>query len=343
MITETPLIPVRNTIAFLDDGDHASLITAIEQSTAWFAPGSRDRAALEALTAFLRTSPSAKALAEYVSLHFEVREARGGKNGKVLFTGYYEPVIEGSLLRDATYATPIYGPPPDLIEAKLGAFNAKYGGDKIYGRLSANAFVPYFTRAEIAKGALADAPVIAWAKDPVALFFAEVQGSASLRLPDGSLKRIGFAAKNGRPYRSLGTKLINEKVMKKEDVSLQSIRAYLAANGNELLAYNESYVFFRFLDGLPLGALGKAVTPERSIATDLGLFPKGALAFLSLELPVANGTTRRFHRFVLNQDTGGAIVGPGRTDIFFGQGEYAEYVAGHLKAEGRLFFFTPRP
>jgi membrane-bound lytic murein transglycosylase A len=164
-----------------------------------------------------------------------------------------------------------------------------------------------------------------------------------LRFEDGSTRRIGYVAKNGRPYRSIGAKLIADKELLREDVSMQTIRAWLGAKGTALLAHNESYVFFRFLTGAPLGALGRPVTPLRSIATDLSLFPKGGLAFVRLELPQPDGTMKPLSRFVFNQDTGGAIVGPGRADIFFGQGTFAEHVAGHLKSQGRLLFFVPKP
>jgi membrane-bound lytic murein transglycosylase A len=333
------LVPLRAPMTFDDDGDAASLLAAAEESVA-YAPND---AALVELRDFLRTTPDPGALAAFVAARFEAVEASGGKNGRVLFTGYYEPVVDASLTRDDTYRTPIYGPPPDLVQARLVDFNAKYGGDKIVGRLDGGALVPYWTRADITeRSVLPDSLAIAWAKDPVDVFFAEVQGSATLRLADGSTRRIGYVAKNGRPYRSVGGKLIADGEIEREDVSMQTIRAWLATHGTALLSHNESYVFFRFLPGAPLGALGRPVTPGRSIATDLSVFPKGALAFLALELPMPDGSQKPYRRFVLNQDTGGAIVGPGRADIFFGQGALAEHVAGHLKAEGRLVFFVPK-
>lgn len=334
------LVAPRGAIDLTDDGDVASLLAAVEESVQW---DPRD-ATMLALRDFLRTAPDAAALSAFVAARYEVREAAGGANGSVLFTGYYEPVIDASLVKDDVYATPIYGSPTDLVEARLHDFNAKFAAnDKIVGRLVGNTLVPYWSRAEITlQRVLPDSLAIAWARDPVDVFFAEVQGSASLRFPDGRTQRIGYVAKNGRAYKSLGGKLIADNQMKKEDVSMQSIRAWLAAHGNDLLVHNESYVFFRFLPGAPLGALGRPVTPGRSIATDLSVFPKGALAFLSLALPMPDGTQKPYRRFVLNQDTGGAIVGPGRADIFFGQGELAEHVAGHLKAEGRLLFLVPK-
>ena len=347
---DDPLVPLRARIALEDDGDTASLLAAVDESLAWIAAKpedperARQRSALTALRDFLVGAPTPRALADFVATHFEPKEARGGTSERVLFTGYYEPVIEASLVKSAEYATPIFGPPPDLVEVRLADFHPKYGKDKIVGRLDAGTFVPYHTREDITvRRVLDESLAIAWAKDPVALFFAEVQGSATLLLPDGSRRRIGYVAKNGRPYKSIGAKLIDDQKMKREDVSMQSLKAWLLANGNDLLVHNESFVFFRFLDASPLGSLGRPVTPLRSIATDAALFPKGALAFLEVDVPMPDGSVKALRRFVLNQDTGGAIVGAGRADIFFGQGELAEFCAGHLKGTGRLVFFLPKP
>jgi membrane-bound lytic murein transglycosylase A len=177
----------------------------------------------------------------------------------------------------------------------------------------------------------------------------EVQGSGTLRLPDGTERRIGYAGSNGRPYRSIGSLLIQEGVIPRETMSMQALRAWLAANGpqcDRVLDFNESYVFFHFLEGSAVGSLGRPVTPGRSIATDSKLFPRGALAFLQTERPVAlpDGTVQwqPLSRFVLNQDTGGAIKGAGRVDVFWGRGPEAELAAGLMKQKGRLVFLVPR-
>jgi membrane-bound lytic murein transglycosylase A len=245
---------------------------------------------------------------------------------------------------------PIFGVPDDLIEVALETFDPRWRGERLAGRREGRRLVPYWTRAEIDAGRLDGRGLeLAWARDPVDVFFLEIQGSGTLRLPDGREVRIGHAASNGRPYRAIGRLLIDEREMVPEAVSMQSLRAWLAAHPAErarVLHYNESYVFFRRLDGPPLGNLGVPVTPGRSIATDARLFPSGALAFIRAEQPVRapDGRIdwRPLARFVLNQDTGGAIRGPGRVDLFWGRGEQAELAAGLMKQPGQLYFLVPR-
>src|SRR5262249_6521808 len=189
---------------------------------------------------------------------------------------------------------------------------------RLAGRVEGRRLVPYWSRAEIAAGRLAGRGLeLAWARDPVDVFFMEIQGSGTLRLPDGGEIRVGHAASNGRPYRAIGRLLIDEGQLAREAVSLQSIRAWLAAHPEapaRVLGYSESCVSSRRLDGPPLGHLGAPVTPGRSIATDPRLFPPGALAFLVTERPrrAADGRVEwvPLARFVLNQDMGGAIRGP---------------------------------
>jgi membrane-bound lytic murein transglycosylase A len=371
----------------------ASLRAAVDESLAYLAtrpagstqvfgprvvPVAEQRAALERLRARLVPGLTPEALEAAVREDFEVLEAAGAEDRTVLFTGYYEPTLAASLTPREGYGTPILGPPADAVEVPLAPFADKLKeerlkGERLVGRLEGKRLVPYWTRADIAAGKLAGRGLeLAWAADPVDLFFAEVQGSATLLLPDGSEKRIGYAGSNGHLYRSIGSLLIREGALAKEAVSMQTLRAWLAAHPGEqqrVLEHNASYVFFRFLEGGALGALGRPVTPGRSIATDLRLFPRGALAFLQTERPVAAppagagpggdaapdaapdaGTPsppgvswRPLTRFVLNQDTGGAIRGAGRVDVFWGRGPEAALAAGMMKQPGRLFFLVPRP
>jgi membrane-bound lytic murein transglycosylase A len=318
-----------------DDGDRASLRAAVERSEAWLARqpagrtlrfGPREIPAVQLATAlrelrdFLGTDPTSEALGRHLGARWELWESVAGDS--VLVTGYYEPVIAGSRDRTERCRVPVFGPP---------------------GMTSAP------TRAEIAAGALAGrAPVIGWACDPVDLFFVEVQGSGALRLADGGELRIGYAASNAHPYRSIGRLLIDEGRIPEAAISMQTIRAYLAAHPEEIprvLHHNESYVFFRVLDGPPEGSLGEPVTPGRSIATDHRIFPPGALAYLATTRPAPEGSSAPpapFARIVLNQDTGGAIRGPGRVDFFWGRGPEAASLAGRMKQPGRLFFLFPR-
>jgi membrane-bound lytic murein transglycosylase A len=351
--------------ALLDDGDHDSLRAAIQQSLTWLETQPPDRSlafgprrvtaaaqgrALARLLADLADEPPADVLAARVLRQFEPLRSVGAGDGSVLVTGYHEPVIDAAMEPGPDHPIPILGVPDDLIEGALEAFDPRFRAERIFGRLEGRRLVPYWTRAEIEAGRLARrAPVLAWARDPVDAFFMEVQGSGTLRLPDGRELRVGYAASNGRPYRSIGRLLIDEGRLEREAVSLQTIRAWLAAHPEErtrVLHHNESYVFFRRLDGPPLGSLGVPVTPGRSIATDPRLFPPGALAFVRTDRPrpAPDGSLGwlPLRRFVLNQDTGGAIRGAGRVDVFWGRGADAELAAGFMKQPGDLYFLAPR-
>ncbi len=348
-----------------DDGAPQALKAAIAESLTWLAARPADqvfvfgprrvtaaqlRTALERLHAAITDGMPPEALTARVLEHFEPMVSAGGEDGTVLFTGYYEPTLEASLTRTAEYAVPIHGLPEDLLEVPLEQFAERFAAERVFGRLEGRKVVPYWTRGEIRSGKLDGRRLeLAWAKDAVALFFMEVQGSGRLRLPDGGERRVGYAASNGRPYRSIGTLLIREGLIPKEQMSMQALRTWLAANPaqcHRVLDFNESYVFFRFLDGAALGSLGRPVTPGRSIATDARLFPKGALAFIQTDHPVrqADGTVvwKPLSRFMLNQDTGGAIRGAGRVDVFWGGGPEAELAAGMMKQQGQLLFFVPR-
>jgi membrane-bound lytic murein transglycosylase A len=189
---------------------------------------------------------------------------------------------------------------------------------------------------------------IAWVKNPIDLFFLHIQGSGILQLEDGRRLLIGYAGANGRPYRSIGRLLIDRGRIPQEEMSMQRLRGYLVDHQdeqNEILAYNESYVFFHFLEEGPLGNLEVPLTPGRSIATDARLFPKGALAVIATERPVLDTagqvvSWRSFSRFVLNQDTGGAIRGLQRADLYFGTGAEAEAAAGFMNRPGKLYFLS---
>ena len=268
----------------------------------------------------------------------------------VLVTGYYQPVIEASLAPTPEYRYPIYGTPVDLIVVEEAPQAAGSAGAKRIGRLEGDRLVPYYSRAEIDhQGALRERGYeIAWTKDPVDIFFLQIQGSGILQLPDGRRLQVGYGGQNGLPYRSIGRLLIDGGKIPAEEMSMQRLRRYLAehpAERDEIMAYNESYVFFRFISEGPLGSLEVPVTAGRSIATDSQLFPKGALGFIYSERPVLDprgeliGWTP-FLRFVLNQDTGGAIRGPQRVDLFFGAAAQAAAEAGYMNSPGKLYFLA---
>jgi len=269
---------------------------------------------------------------------------------RVLFTGYYQPVIEGSLVPTAEYAYPIYAKPADLIVGEQVTLIPSMSSKRIVGRLEGDNFVPYYSRHEIDElGSLRGRGYeIAWVKNPIDLFFLHIQGSGILQLPDGQRLQIGYAGANGRPYRSIGRLLIERGKIPQDEVSMQRLRRYLADHAeeqSEILAHNESYVFFRFVQEGPLGSLEVPVTAGRSIATDARLFPKGALAVILTERPILDAAGQLvgwqpFSRFVLNQDTGGAIRGPQRVDLYFGSGAEAGAEAGMMNRPGRLYFLS---
>ena len=213
--------------------------------------------------------------------------------------------------------------------------------------------VPYYERSEIeSTGALdGNADVLAWVKDNVDVFFLQIQGSGKVYLDNGEVLNVHYQTTNGRPYRSIGKLLINEEKITKEEMSMQKIREYLHNHPDEIdavLNYNPSYVFFKTEPDGPLGNINVKLTPGRSIALDRRIFPPAALVFIGTEKPVVDSTGqihnwKPFTRFALNQDTGGAIRGPGRADLFWGNGPYAEIAAGHLKHTGKLYFLVLKP
>lgn len=355
-------LPDRKVPFLIDDADLDSLRAALRESRAWlygrpweerlrfgaeeYSP--RELAqAYSQIDAWLEAGVSAEQLSAEIAREFEIFVAT---DEEILVTGYYEPVIEGSLVRREGYEVPIYGPPTGLVRVDLGLFDPDLAGRRLLGLLDEGTLVPFPDRQGIRETGVMRGREIAWAKDRVELFFVEVQGSGSLRLPDGSLMRIGYAGANGRAYRSIGKLLIDEGAIPREQMSMQALRVWLGENPEEIervLDHNTSQVFFRRLDGPPVGSLGRPVTPGRSIATDHEFYPRGALGFLVSEVPelAADGTTvaaAPLRRFVLNQDRGGAIKSASRVDFFWGRGEQAAARAGAMKQPGKLYFFAPK-
>jgi membrane-bound lytic murein transglycosylase A len=287
-------------------------------------------------------------LSKEIRKRFRVYRATGRVGDRrVLFTGYYEPVYEGSLAPDETYRYPLYRPPDDLMKIDLSLFNEKFKGENIVARIEGKKVVPYYSRFQIDAERVLEGKglEIAWLKDPLNVAFLHIQGSGRLKLPEGKTILVHYQASNGRPFRGIGRYMIEKGFLGREEMSMQAIRQYLTENPEvlaEVLNHNPSYVFFRQVEDGPLGSLGVLLTPGRSIALDSKIFPKGALGFISSQKPLMNdqgdivGWTQ-FSRFVLNQDSGGAITGAGRADIFWGNGPYAELAAGHLHHDGDLY------
>jgi membrane-bound lytic murein transglycosylase A len=281
---------------------------------------------------------------ENTFLFFESMNAEGG----AFFTGYYEPTIEGSVERTEEFSEPLYRTPDDLIQVDLGKFSDEWKDRKIVGRIEQNQLVPYDSRDEIVyQHSLQErARPIVYVNE-IELFFLQIQGSGLIRLRDGTLKRVNYAQKNGHPYVSIGP-LLQERIPPGE-ISLQSIKSYLYDHPDEvraILDQNQSYVFFRETAEGPLGNIEVPLTPGRSIAMDSRIVPKGGLAYIETELPVFENDRvagwRTAGRFVLVQDTGGAIRDHGRVDLFLGSDRKAELTAGHLKNRGRVFVLVAR-
>ena len=300
---------------------------------------------------YIKTRPPRQDLKKFIQSDYRIYQSVGrNAEGEVLYTGYYEPFLKGSLVRSDRYRFPIYTRPQDLITIDLSLFHKKFRGEKIIGRYTNQSVVPYYDRSEIETGGVLEnkAEVLAWAEDPVDVFFLQIQGSGKVQLENGNVFNVHYQTTNGRPYRSIGKLLIDEEKISVAEMSMQKIREYLNNHPEEIdtvLNYNPSYVFFIIEPNGPLGNINVKLTPGRSIALDRRIFPSAALAFIETEKPLIDDagqihSWQRFSRFVLNQDTGGAIKGPGRADLFWGNGPYAEIAAGHLKHTGELYFLV---
>jgi len=256
-------------------------------------------------------------------------------DGRAFATGYYEPEIEGSRTQQPGYI-PIYRQPPDLVRC------TKADGTTGRGRFDlTGACVLYYTRAEIEDGALAGKGLeLAWAKDPVDLFFLEIQGSGRIRFDDGTVMRVGYAGQNGRDYVAIGRLLRDRGILPPGGANMQSIKDWIRANsdqGRELMRENLSYVFFKELTGPgPLGALNVPVTPHTTVAADPNYVPLGAPIYLgNADRPEVDGLW-------IAQDTGGAIKGPNRFDTFWGAGLDAVATAGGMSANGEALILVPK-
>ena len=270
------------------------------------------------------------------------------RRGEVLYTGYYEPLIEARREPAEAFQHPVLGVPDDLVTVDLEVFGIERPPRAVVGRVENRELVRYSDRRQIdfGEGLASTAPVLGYVADLVDVFFLQVQGSGTLLFPDGTRIRAGYAVSNGWEYRSIGRLLIDDGVITREEMSMQAIRAYLAEHPEEIervLAHNPSYVFFRPLEavGGPLGCYGVPVTPGRSIATDRRFFPAPVVAWIEGTMPAAEGGDRPFSRFAVNQDTGGSIRGPGRVDLFVGAGDDAAAIAGRMKHLGRLYLLLP--
>jgi membrane-bound lytic murein transglycosylase A len=366
---EQALVPVRWFYpCFEDDMDLDSLREALDRNLQYLSKLNPDhsfvygphrytcRQVIESQTAFLeliRTVSGPKELNERVRKEFLVYKA-AGRDGQVLFTGYFEPILQARSRPDNSFRYPIYRKPDDLIKIDLSLFSEEFKGRNIIARIDGKSVIPYYSRQQIAQGRALEGRglELAWLKDPVDVAFLQIQGSGRLDLGDGRATRVGYSERNGLPYRSIGRYLMDRGLITREDMSMQAIRRILAERPEmveEVLNYNPSYVFFRDLgEGPVLGSINTPITPGRTLALDSRLSPAAAIGWIKTEKPTVNDkgeivSWEAFSRFVMNQDTGGAIKGPGRADLFWGSGPYAELAAGHMRHDGELYILMKKP
>jgi membrane-bound lytic murein transglycosylase A len=270
----------------------------------------------------------------------------------ILLTGYYEPTLYGSRRPTPRFQYPVYRLPGDLLLIDPQKFSKPFEGRNWVGRLKGNRVIPYYSRQEIDQGGeLAGKNLeLLWVDDPLKLFFMHIQGSGQVLLDDGSLIKLGYGGTNGHPYFPIGKELVRRGLFQPGELSLQVIYDFLQKNPQErekVMNLNRSYIFFREVPGGPYGSLGFPLTPGRSIAADFAFFPPGALAWLTGMKP--NGDSPGpiqswgpLGRWVTVQDSGGAIKGPSRVDLFWGSGPEAEMAAGHLRHPGNIFLLLKK-
>lgn len=352
--------------AFADDMDRASLIECTRHHLSFLKKQSSEKQfcigtetysnswllnSLELFLEKLEQNPSPEDLKRFLLDNYLIFQA-GGRDDKgprqMLVTGYYEPIFKGSRTRQPPFLTPIYSPPPSLITIPVAdkePLIGRYGPD--------NQLVAYWSRKEIETSSeLLKGNELAFLEDPFDAFLLQVQGSGKIHFPNDSIRSIHFAASNGHKYASIGKLLVEEKAMTLEAVTIPAIRAYLQQHPDQqqrILHSNPRYIFFNWGDDSgPVGSSGEVLTPGRSIAIDGTSLPEGAIGYLVSRTPIAcdNGQIagwKPLTRFVFPQDSGAAIKGTGRVDIFFGNGINGEFAANHMKEEGKLYFLIKKP
>ena len=331
------------------------LLEAIDESLRWFdAPSSRQfypfdgfthrqaKASLLAVKDLMQSTDSPREFAAQMKRKFNVYQSVGyDGSGTVLFTGYYAPIFKASRTRTSTYKYPLYKRPADLVTDPVT-------GEPKGRRKPDGTIVPYYTRREILESDMLEGHELVWMKDPLEAFIVHVNGSAKLHLRDGSIMHVGYAGKTDRPYTGLGESMVDAGLVDRDGLSLSAIKDVYQQKPQrvrELMRRNENFVFFTEYDGdnWPSGSLGVKVTPENTLATDKSVYPRGGLVLVDTQSVTFSRGTRRFHRFLLDQDTGGAIQAPGRADIYMGVGPSAEILAGGQYAEGSLYYLFLKP
>ena len=295
------------------------------------------------------SSTSGKDLKRLLLLETRPWVMQDGEKTEGLLTGYYEPSLRGSRTPSEVFRTPLYRKPPELVSVELGSFRDDLRGLRVAGQVSAGRLEPYPDRKELETGSLAGRGLeLVWVDNAVDAFFLHIQGSGRVELEGGGELRLGYAGQNGHSYRAIGRELVDRGEMVLEEVSMQSIRAWLEANPEKasgVMESNPSYVFFRELSGDgPLGSQGVALTPGRSLAVDRSFVPLGVPVWVDSTVPSLSAQEEEpsLQRLFVAQDTGGAIRGPLRGDVFWGHGAEAAEVAGRMRQRARMWLLLPR-
>jgi membrane-bound lytic murein transglycosylase A len=334
-------------------GDLAGLVESLDRSLEWFEkPSSHEYfplhgishehawASVYAFRTLVTRIDDVQQLDRRIREHFDFfRSAGGDGRGTVLFTGYYAPTFDASRTRTEVYRYPLYRRPVDLVEDSVTGQ---------MGRSFAGQIVPYATRAEIERAGMLAGSELAWLQDPFEVYLIHVQGSAALTLEDGSVMYISYDGNNGHEYVSVARELMADGKIAEDELSLDEVRGYFARHPEDLEPYlrrNPRYIFFREGNGSmwPVGSLGISLTPTRSLATDKELFPPGGVTFVVAFAPDESGRMKPIERFMLDQDSGGAIRTPGRADIYYGVGREAERRAGGQYSGGSLYYLFLKP
>ncbi len=356
-------LPSRSTPQFTDDLQVARLLTGAVRHLHYLNTLPNDRTIVlgndtypitwlrESMSTFidiLKQEPDADELSRIIRENYTVYQAAGREgysHGEMLITGYYEPLFQGSLNRQAPFIFPLHAPPKSLIEIQ----DTKTGKRNFKRRNSSGELVSYWTRKEFEEQHKGKGSELVYLDNPVDAFILHVQGSGKIQLRDGSVRSIHYAADNGLEYFSIGKLLVDQEKLSLQEVSIPTIRKYLAEHPEEqkaILYHNIKYIFFKWApDGDPIGSMGEILTPGRSIAIDPDTLPRETFGFLISRRPIFDTagsiiSWQPLHRFVFPQDSGAAIQGSGRADLFWGNGDYAEHAAGNMKERGTLFFLV---
>jgi membrane-bound lytic murein transglycosylase A len=338
------------------EDDHAEALHAFKRSCVEimqngrsFARDVRFGGSRDAWLEVCRKAQTARDGREFFEREFHAYRVQDEARPEGLFTGYYEPLAQGSLTRSDEYQVPIYRKPPDLAELDAAA-QARLGLK--YGRVAKGAATPYPARKAIEQGALAGQGLeLVWLKDWADAFFIHVQGSGRVALPDGNFMRLAYAGKSGRHYTGIGGVLVDEGALSRDDMSMQAVRRWMTAHpeaARELMWRNESFIFFREVEAADrdLGAPGAQkvpLHPRRSLAVDRGVWAFGTPVWLDLEVPSGpKAALQPFRRLMIAQDTGTAIKGLARGDVYWGWGEDAAMTAGHMKSPGVMTVLLPK-